>query len=148
MYWFISNAFHADIAFFMCHSDCQLLIYIFTAILISPLRLVWEITSVIKFNLLLKSCVQTETSVKSCMPRVRHSLFFQCISGILPLNLETGRYSDVEIDKRMCNLCWNNVVQNEVYFLCLCPFYWDFWNTLLGKVMNSGTCTVFFSKKW
>ena len=37
--------------------------------------------------------------------------------GILPLRLKTGRNVDLRVNKRMCNLCNLNELEDEVQFL-------------------------------
>ena len=39
------------------------------------------------------------------------------------LKIETGRYIGLERDKRICEKCNLNVVENEIHFLIDCPFY-------------------------
>ena len=48
------------------------------------------------------------------------SLIAQFRAGILPLNIEVGRYRNVPLEEHLCMLCDDNVVEDEVNFLCLC----------------------------
>ena len=43
--------------------------------------------------------------------------------GILPLNIETGRYIRKELNERLCLLCNQNSIEDEHHFLLLCPVY-------------------------
>ena len=40
--------------------------------------------------------------------------------GILPLNIETGRYIRKELNERLCLLCYQNSIENEHHFLLSC----------------------------
>ena len=39
------------------------------------------------------------------------------------LNVETGRYQGVDISQRICTLCDNNEIEDEIHFILLCPSY-------------------------
>ena len=43
--------------------------------------------------------------------------------GILPLNIEAGRYIRKELNERLCLLCNQNSIEDEHHFLLLCPVY-------------------------
>ena len=43
--------------------------------------------------------------------------------GILPLNIETGRYIRKELNERLCLLCNQNSIEDEHHFLLSCPVY-------------------------
>ena len=42
--------------------------------------------------------------------------------GILPLQIEVGRYWNIDLCHRVCLIC-NNDVEDEIHFLCQCPLY-------------------------
>ena len=60
-------------------------------------------------------------------------IMFQSRTGILPLEIETGRYVPILDNKKMntnrqrtanerlCKLCRINAIENEYHFLCVCP---------------------------
>ena len=50
------------------------------------------------------------------------SLFAQLHVGILPLEIEKGRYRGIAIEERLCQFC-KSLVEDEVHFLCICPLY-------------------------
>ena len=50
------------------------------------------------------------------------SLFAQLRVGILPLEIETGRYRGIVIEERLCQF-YKSLVEDEVHFLCICPLY-------------------------
>ena len=47
------------------------------------------------------------------------------------LEIERGRYSNVDRDDRICLLCNSNQIENEYHFLLTCPFYRDLRKTYL-----------------
>ena len=51
------------------------------------------------------------------------SLFTQFRHGILPLRIETGRFRNLPAEQRICQLCELDMVEDEVHFLCTCPWY-------------------------
>ena len=75
------------------------------------------------------------------MTMVSRSLLAQLRCGILPLNVETGRFNNVKdvttgkwrklrYDERLCTLCNLQTVENEIHFVCECVMY-DTERTLL-----------------
>ncbi len=46
---------------------------------------------------------------------------FRC--GILPLKIETGRYTQIPLEFRLYILCNSNLVEDENLFLFQCHFY-------------------------
>jgi hypothetical protein len=57
--------------------------------------------------------------------RKRRSLIAQIRLGILPLNIETGRFKNQPVEERICQMCENNLVEDEVHFILNCPAYED-----------------------
>ncbi len=57
------------------------------------------------------------------LPKYERSLISQLRLGILPLHIETGRYSNLRIEDRTCLICNSNDVENEDHFLFNCNFY-------------------------
>ena len=51
------------------------------------------------------------------------SLLAQFRLGILPLFIETGRYSNISAENRICKFCTLNIINDEFHFLMQCPFY-------------------------
>ena len=50
------------------------------------------------------------------MSRQTRSLFDQFRHGILPLKIETGRFKNLYIEERICELCELEVVESEYIF--------------------------------
>ena len=46
-------------------------------------------------------------------------------SGILPLEIETGRWKGTELFNRVCQLCSAGCVEDEAHFLFTCDFHKD-----------------------
>ena len=61
------------------------------------------------------------------------SMVLQIRMEILPINLETGRYRNIPVEKRVCFNC-TDTIENEMHFLLQCPVYDDYRNVLLNNV--------------
>ena len=70
----------------------------------------------------LKTNFDTEKYVKKYTCKRERSLFAQLRVGILPLEIETGRYWGIAIEQRLCHFC-KSLVEDEAHFLCICPLY-------------------------
>ena len=51
------------------------------------------------------------------------SLISQIRLGILPIRIETGRYTNTDIAERICLFCAQDKVENETHFLFECSLY-------------------------
>ncbi len=69
-----------------------------------------------------KSKLIPEDYVLRLMSRFHRSTFAKFRCGILPLNLEVGRYRGISIENRICPLCKNGV-ETEIHFLFECNAY-------------------------
>ena len=61
--------------------------------------------------------------VKCNLPRFQRSLLAKFMCGIFPLELETGRYIGTPEEQRLCRVCEEQNVENEIHFIFLCPYY-------------------------
>ncbi len=68
--------------------------------------------------------------------RGQRSIMAQFRSGILPLSIETGRYTYIPEELRLCIFCHENCVANEEYFLFHCSFYLQMRYKLIQKAIN------------
>ena len=59
------------------------------------------------------------------LSRRQRSLLAQFRSGVLPLRIETGRYRNERLDRRICEFCHSGSVEDELHFLLHCNFYED-----------------------
>ena len=62
--------------------------------------------------------------VQTPLTRSQRSLIAKLRSGTLPLAIETGRYTQVPPNERLCHSC-NNGVEDELHFLFICDRYGD-----------------------
>lgn len=76
-----------------------------------------------------KKDFSTAHYLNSYIPKYRRALFTQLRLGVLPLEIETGRYHSIPLDDRICKLC-NNGVEDPIHFICLCPTYNTYRNVL------------------
>ena len=57
--------------------------------------------------------------------------------GILPLRIETGRwYQGLDVNQRLCEICKNGDIEDEVHFLIRCNAYDDLRKILFDKCNN------------
>ena len=68
--------------------------------------------------------------------RYKRSLFAQFRCGILPLQIEVGRYRDVPLCDRLCELCEEGSVEDEIHFLCECSCYSDIRCKLFNQALS------------
>ena len=45
--------------------------------------------------------------------------------GILELEIEKGRWENIDRDKRTCKICNNNIIEDEYHFILQCAYYSD-----------------------
>ncbi len=70
-----------------------------------------------------KDKVEVASHVNCNMPKYDRSLISQLRLGILPLRIETGRFSNLDEEERTCLVCNSGEVENEKHFLFDCDFY-------------------------
>ena len=70
-----------------------------------------------------KSDFATEMYLKKPLPFKVRQCFAALRCGTAPLRIETGRYEGLNEDERLCQVCENNTIENEMHFLMLCPAY-------------------------
>ena len=76
----------------------------------------------LRYYNLYKSDKDTEDYVKLPVLKYHRSLFAQFRCGILPLQIEVGRFKNMQLHERICPIC-HSAVEDEVHFLCQCPLY-------------------------
>ena len=89
-----------------------------------------------------KENIYTESYVKNCVHRRRRSLLAQFRLGILPLHIETGRFRGKSLEERVCLLCGNGDIENEIHFVCSCSIYNNLRRELYSKLTNDGFVTL------
>ena len=55
--------------------------------------------------------------------KYQRSLFAQFRCGILPLEIEVGRFRDIPLSDRTCKICDSGLVEDEIHFTIKCPTY-------------------------
>ncbi len=70
-----------------------------------------------------KKDVNVASHICSNLPKYERSLISQLRLGILPIRIETGRYSNLPEQQRICLLCDSNQVENELHFVFQCHLY-------------------------
>jgi len=87
----------------------------------------------------------TEEYLTGFMSRQQRSLLAKFRGGILPLQVETGRWQNVAWGDRICKLCNQNSVEDEFHFLCTCELYNDQRISLFEKVTAKNAEFAIFS---
>jgi hypothetical protein len=80
---------------------------------------------------------KTEKYVLSNINRSDRSFFAQLRFGILPIHVETGRFTRKPLDERTCNICKNSEVEDEEHFLLTCDTYQHIRDNLIQKCINN-----------
>ena len=70
-----------------------------------------------------KNTEKPTTLVKSNLKRHTRSFLAKLVSGIMPLEIETGRYTGTKEKLQLCKVCNLNAVENETHFLFSCISY-------------------------
>ena len=73
---------------------------------------------------LLKMSMETEGYLKANLDKHKRSLISRLRLGVLGLRIETGRFSQISYENRICELCKKHV-ENEVHFVLECPMLAD-----------------------
>ena len=66
-----------------------------------------------------KDNFETELYIKQRIPKFQRSIFAQLRVGILPLEIEVGRYYRIKVENRICKLCKEDI-EDEIHFMCKC----------------------------
>jgi len=74
---------------------------------------------------LFKKYYEVEPYVMSFVNRSQRSCLAQLRSGTLPLLIETGRWSNIVVEQRICKMCNTGCVETELHFLFDCVAYQD-----------------------
>ena len=64
----------------------------------------------------------------------QRSILAQLRIGILPLFVETGRFTNIKKEDRICTLCTDNCIEDEIHFTLVCPLYTDVRNRFLQEI--------------
>ena len=47
----------------------------------------------------------------------------QLLLGVLPIHIETGRFINTKLERRLCTLCNGGKIEDEIHFALKCPMY-------------------------
>ena len=80
-----------------------------------------------------ESCINLVMSCKGGLARTDYMRYYFGItiinnsssSSSSKLNIESGRYRNIERSERICTLCNANVIEDEYHFIIECPQYKD-----------------------
>ncbi len=84
-----------------------------------------NVTGYSKLDLLsaIKPEFGSEKYLQLDLDRYDKSLLSQFRYGILPLEVETGRYRNLVRDQRKCTLCNSSAIEDQIHFAFKCPVY-------------------------
>ena len=93
-----------------------------------------QIQTKLRTYVLLKAEFKVEDYLLLCLNRSKRSLMAQLRCGILPLRIEVGRYQNIKDgttgryrklkpEERLCMICNDNLVEDEIHFICECVKY-------------------------
>ena len=106
-----------------------------TTLLINKMEDEWRVNVSLKPKLrsyiIFKNSFGEEEFLTCLRSRAKRSLLSQLRLGILPLEIEVGRFRGIDLENRICKIC-NINIEIECHFLCECPCYQDYRETLLN----------------
>ena len=77
----------------------------------------------LRYYNLFKCDIKPEPYLLTNLTKSQRSIYAQFRSGILPLAIETGRFSNIALNNRTCIVCNSEAIEDEYHFLCICPKY-------------------------
>ena len=86
-----------------------------------------------------EKCIEDYVTLN--ISKYHRSLFAQFRCGILPIQIEVGRYRNIDLCDRICPIC-NDSVEDEIHLLCQCPAYNGYRNTLFQSAHSC--CADFY----
>ena len=90
----------------------------------------------LRYYNLFKPSLETEPYVLSNLTKSQRSMYAQFRSGILPIAIETGRFSNVSLNNRLCVMCNSQQIEDEFHFLCECSKYQNERQKLYNKIIT------------
>lgn len=82
------------------------------------------------------------------MNRKYRSIISKLRCGILPLEIETGRWQNIDADNRICKQCHSNEVEDEYHFVFVCICYEMKRLTFLAELDIDGFDNLSVAEKW
>ena len=88
----------------------------------------------VRSYVLFKSEMCLEPYVYKVINRSHRSILAQLRCGILPLKIETGRFTNVPVEFCLCLFCSDNCVENEDHFSFHCELYQEIRESFFVKI--------------
>ena len=82
----------------------------------------------------LKNSYSSEKYITQNLSLSLRSSIAQLRFGVLPLHVETGRFSTKSRDQRVCKICHSDDVEDELHFLFFCEKYQDLRHIMYQKI--------------
>ena len=77
----------------------------------------------LRFYAQFKTTFQAEKFVQINLSSFERSVIAQIRYGILKLHVETGRFNNTKLEDRLCRICHQNEIEDELHFLFDCTAY-------------------------
>ncbi len=84
-----------------------------------------------------KDTYEVEPYALSFVNRKHRSYLAQYRCGILPSEIETGRWQNKPVEERICKVCGSGEVENEFHFIFSSTLYNDISATFLQNIGNT-----------
>ena len=84
-----------------------------------------------------KQNLSTERYINLNMLKNECSMLAQLRCGILPLRIETGRYTGEQLDNRMCVFCTDSDIESETRFVVSCSRYQELRVQVFGQILST-----------
>ena len=72
--------------------------------------------------------------------KFERSLIAKLRCGIFQLNVELGRFNQTSLEDRLCKICEEGFVEDEIHFVCVCSKYQtereNFYLKISNKYLN------------
>ena len=83
-----------------------------------------------------KTRYETEHYLQVNIMKTERSHLAQFRCAVLPLKIETGRFSGLSVEDRICQVCNENAMEDELHFLFHCQIYNDIRIPFINKIEN------------
>ena len=83
-----------------------------------------------------KTRYETEHYLQVNITKTERSHLAQFRCAVLPLKIEMGRFSGLSVEDRICQVCNENAMEDELHFLFHCQIYNDIRIPFINKIEN------------
>ena len=80
--------------------------------------------------------------INANLKRSKRSILSKIKLGVLPLAIETGRWKDVPLEKRLCLACNDKVLENEYHFVLFCDRFKETRTKMFQEVVDKADVCV------